>query len=165
VIGHARAGLLIAPDPDDAATRILAVSKCNLAAPPASLRFRLVSSGSDEACRVDWLGPSGYSADQILQPPALTEERETREEATTKLMLAMSILRELLAGGAQEIRRLKKECAAAGLSNRTVERAARRLNLHLCHRVVDGRNTYTWELPVEPEKETKNEERTTKNEQ
>jgi hypothetical protein len=149
VIGHARAGLLIAADPDEAAARILAVTKCNLAAVPASLRFRLAPAENADVCRVDWLGPSGYSADQILQPPTVAEERETREEATTKVVLAMSILKELLACGAQEIRRLKKECAAAGLSNRTVERAARRLNLSLRHQQVEGRNIYTWELPSE----------------
>jgi hypothetical protein len=150
VIGHARAGLLIAPDPDETSARILAVTKCNLAAAPASLRFRLAPAADSEVCRVDWLGTSPYSADQILHPPTSADERETREEATTKVMLAMTILQELLANGPQELRRLKKECAAAGLSNRTVERAARRLGLCLRHCIEEGRNIYTWELPSEP---------------
>jgi hypothetical protein len=34
VIGHARAGLLVAQDPDNPKARILAMSKCNLAAMP-----------------------------------------------------------------------------------------------------------------------------------
>jgi len=151
VIGHARAGLLVAPDPDDAAVRILAVTKCNLAAAPASLRFRLVpwtgGEGEGEVCRIDWIGTSAYGADQILQAFPGAEERETRAEATTKVALGVTLLGELLAQGPLEIRRLKKECAAAGLSTRTVERAARRLGLRLRHVVVEGSNVYTWELP------------------
>jgi len=146
VIGHARAGLLVAPDPDDVSARILAVTKCNLTTPPASLRFRLVAAAGD-TCHVDWLGPSTYGADQILQPSSGTGDRETREEATTKVALGATLLSELLGRGPLEIRKLKKECAAAGLSNRTVERAARRLALRLRHAFVDGQNVYTWELP------------------
>jgi hypothetical protein len=151
VIGHARAGLLVAPDPDDPAARVLAVSKCNLAAPPASLRFRLVPAAEGEVCRVDWLGRSPCLADQLLQPPPGADPRETHEEATTKIALGVTLLGELLAQGPQEIRLLKKECAAAGLSPRTVERAARRLALRLRHSSVNGRNLYTWELPGENE--------------
>jgi hypothetical protein len=145
VIGHARAGLLVAPDPDDAVSRILAVTKCNLAARPASLRFRLEPRGA--VCRIDWNGTSPYHADQLLQAPASAEDREAREETVTKRELCAALLRELLGQGAVEIRQLKKECAAAGLSNRTVERAARRLGLRLTHAFVQGRNRYTWELP------------------
>jgi AAA domain/Bifunctional DNA primase/polymerase, N-terminal len=147
VIGHARAGLLVAPDPDDAAARVLAVTKCNLAAPPASLRFRLTPSAEGEVCRIDWLGHSPYRADHLLQPPPAADQRETREEATTKLAVGVTLLGELLARGPQEIRLLKKECSAAGLSTRTVERAARRLGLRLRHTFLEGRNIYTWELP------------------
>jgi len=147
VIGHARAGLLVAPDPDDASARILAVTKCNLAAPPPSLRFRLVAAAGGDTCRMEWLGPSAYLADQILQPSSGTGDRETREEATTKVTLGTTLLSELLGRGPLEIRKLKKECAAAGLSSRTVERAARRLGLRLRHVAVDGQNVYTWEMP------------------
>ena len=147
VIGHARAGLLVAPDPDDATARVLAVTKCNLAAPPASLRFHLTPSAEGEVCRIEWLGRSAYVADQLLQPPPAADQRETREEATTKVALGVTLLGDLLARGPLEIRLLKKECAAAGLSNRTVERAARRLGLRLRHTSSEGKNIYTWELP------------------
>ncbi len=149
VIGHARAGLLVAPDPDDAAARVLAVTKCNLAAPPASLRFRLTPSAEGEVCRIEWLSRSPYRADQLLQPAPVADQRETREEAITKMALGVTLLTELLSRGPLEIRHLKKECAAAGLSNRTVERAARRLGLRLKHAFVDGKHRYTWELPEE----------------
>ena len=36
---------------------------------------------------------------------------------------------------------------AAGLSSRTVERAARRLGLRMNHTVVEGRNVYRWACP------------------
>lgn len=43
IIGAARIGLLLAPDPADPARRILAATKGNLTAPPPSLAFRLVT--------------------------------------------------------------------------------------------------------------------------
>jgi len=42
IIGAARCGLLLAPDPDDAERRILASTKDNLGPPPPSLAFRLL---------------------------------------------------------------------------------------------------------------------------
>src|SRR5215213_9478885 len=42
IIGAARCGLLLAPDPEDAERRILASTKDNLGLPPPSLAFRLL---------------------------------------------------------------------------------------------------------------------------
>src|SRR5207237_5685525 len=86
VIGHARAGLLVAEDPDDAGTRVLAVTKCNLAARPASLRFALEPVG--DVCRIDWRGPSSYHADQLVASPRTEEQKAQHEEARTKQELA-----------------------------------------------------------------------------
>jgi RecA-family ATPase len=41
MIGHSRAGLLVARDPDDDRHRILAMVKCNYAAEPPALRYHL----------------------------------------------------------------------------------------------------------------------------
>jgi hypothetical protein len=45
VIGHARVGLLVAEDPDDASARILAITKMSDGPKQASLRFRLQPAG------------------------------------------------------------------------------------------------------------------------
>src|SRR5262249_54251981 len=57
IIGAARSGLLVAPDPDNPDRRILASSKCNLAKKPASLSFD-ISTASNGALRLGWIGES-----------------------------------------------------------------------------------------------------------
>jgi hypothetical protein len=75
VIGHARVGLLVAEDPDDDKQRILAVSKCNLALKPKSLRFALDPVG--DVCRIGWNGTSSYVADQLVGPPRTRRSKRT----------------------------------------------------------------------------------------
>jgi hypothetical protein len=142
VIGHARAGLLVAPDPDDDAGRVLAVTKCNLAARPASLRFTLAAAGP--ACRVVWNGTSAYQADQLVQRPPSAAEKEAREEARTKQQLAEELLRLLLAEGPVAVKRAKAEAASAGISARVLERAARALRVKVSFRHVEGKRVYTY---------------------
>src|SRR5947209_727234 len=80
-----RPRLLVAQDPDDNRVRVLAVTKCNLAAKPASLRFALEPVGN--VCRIGWMGTSSYHADDLVQTPATEEEKQAREEAKTKVEL------------------------------------------------------------------------------
>jgi RecA-family ATPase len=142
VIGHARAGLLVAPAPDDATGRILAVTKCNLAARAGSLRFTLAAAGA--VCRVDWNGTSPYHADQLVQAPPSATEKEAREEARTKQQLAEELLRLLLTEGSVTVKRAKAEAAGAGISARVLERAARALKLKVSFRHVEGKRVYAY---------------------
>jgi putative DNA primase/helicase len=64
IIGAARSGLVVAPNPDYEDERVVAVSKLNVGKPGRSLRFRLTG---DPVC-VEWLGTSPYSADELLSP-------------------------------------------------------------------------------------------------
>jgi RecA-family ATPase len=67
IIGAARAGLLVAPDPDDPEeqNRVVAVTKMNLGKRGASWEFRLVST--DLGCaRVQWVRSSGHTAETLL---------------------------------------------------------------------------------------------------
>ena len=80
VIGHARAGLLVAPDPEDAASRILAVTKCNLAAPPASLRFRLVAPTGPGSAALTGAAPASTTPTSSCKPrTARTTARRRRK--------------------------------------------------------------------------------------
>ena len=84
IIGAARCGLLLAPDPDDAKRRILASTKDNLGLPPPSLAFRLVPFPGSQVASIAWDGESPWTADQLLRESAsgvashslLTEARE-----------------------------------------------------------------------------------------
>ncbi len=61
IIGAARAGLVVAPDPEDPERRILAANKHNLSSAAPSLAFRVVTAPSG-AARVAWGGTSSLSA-------------------------------------------------------------------------------------------------------
>lgn len=145
VIGHARTGLIVAADPDDDMKRVLAVSKCNLAAKPTSLSFVLDPIG--EVCRIGWCGTSNHKADDLVAPPPTNEEKAQKEDNQKKIDTAMQILEELLDQGPVEIKTCKKACLDAGLAYRTVERAAKKLGLIMSMDTPTGSPTkYYWSL-------------------
>lgn len=76
IVGAARAGMLVAADPDDdtGSVRVLASTKSNLGPPPESLRYRLVDAGTGVA-RVDWLGVDERDARALLASPMDGEDR------------------------------------------------------------------------------------------
>jgi hypothetical protein len=119
IIGAARAGLLVARDPDDAQRRVLAVTKSNLGPEPCSLAFRL-EAGPNGAARVAWEGTSPHGAGALLATPS---DPETRSE----LERADDLLRELLADGPLATRELEQAAEAEGISRRTLQRARGRL--------------------------------------
>ncbi len=78
IIGAARAGIMLAADPDDPTgeTRVLAVTKSNLAPRPPSLRLRIVAASGSEPPSVHWEGESAHTPATLLAIPADPEERE-----------------------------------------------------------------------------------------
>ena len=137
VIGHARSGLLVAQDPDDDEHRILAVSKCNLAVKPASLRFALVDH--EGVSRIAWRGTAPYQANHLVERPPSADQRQRRQAERA----CQDFIRRLLGSYAMPIQSVKTECQEAGFSLRTTERAAHNLGL-VCTRQY-GMNT--WSLP------------------
>jgi hypothetical protein len=68
IVGAARSGLLVAPDPDDNDVRVLATVKNNLAARANSWAFRVVPvniNGVDTS-RVDWIGEDDRGAAELM---------------------------------------------------------------------------------------------------
>ncbi|HBI46324.1 MAG TPA: hypothetical protein DDY78_26255 [Planctomycetales bacterium] len=126
IIGAARAGLLVAADPDDPQRRLLAVTKCNLALPSRPLRFALAPR--DGVCRVEWLGEADFEADELVRRMS-SAERAEREEVRGMLVEAMGFLRDLLATGPKPRSMCYLTGEAAGYSRRTLERAVRTLGL------------------------------------
>jgi 5S rRNA maturation endonuclease (ribonuclease M5) len=138
IIGLARSGLVVASDPDDPAQRILASVKNNLGPPAPSLRWQLVGNSAGVA-RVEWLGTSEHNADALLSDPAdMTDERSALREAC-------DFLRELLGSGEQSAADVFKRGREAGVSERTMERAKRRLGVR--HRKQFGSGRFVWYLP------------------
>ena len=81
--GAARSVLLVAPDPEDEDSRILAPVKCNLSHPPKSLAFHLEARDEDGAVRVKWDGFSELTKDDLLTKP----RAKAKEQAKTFLAL------------------------------------------------------------------------------
>lgn len=136
IIGAARAGLLVARDPDDSERRVLAVAKSNLAREAPSLSYRMVEQ--DGAPCVEWLGSSPHDAAGLLAIPASAQERSEVAEAEDWLL-------ERLAAGPVPAKEVQRNAVAAGIAGRTLARAKGRLG------IASGKRGYSqgwyWALP------------------
>ncbi len=115
IIGAARCGLLVAPDPDDPQRRILAATKGNLGQPPPSLAFRLEPVPHLGVTRIVWEGESSLSAAALLQ--ASSESPETR----SALAEARAWLREALTSGPRPTNEVRQEAAIHGIASQTLK--------------------------------------------
>ena len=143
IIGAARAGLLVAPDPDDDQRRILAVSKSNLAAKPPSLAYRLVGDDLYGAARITWQGASDHTADDLLDRPV--------DRPAPKRDQAEDFLRQALAVDARPVAWLQKAAKGKGISWDTVKRAKEALEVIVDRRGEEGRRgggAWWWRLPA-----------------
>src|SRR5205823_8055188 len=83
IIGSVRAGLLVAPDPDDASgqRRVLATTKSNLGPMPPALAYRLVTAPNGAAA-IRWEGPTGHTAASLLAGAASSRHEHLLADAT-----------------------------------------------------------------------------------
>ena len=79
IVGAARAGLLVASDPDDPERRVLASVKSNLCPAPDSLAYRLVDAGDHGVARVQWEGHTDHTAHSLLAEPRDDDKGATTE--------------------------------------------------------------------------------------
>ena len=141
IIGAARCGLLLAPDPDDSERRILASTKDNLGRPQPSLAFRLLAPPGSHVARVVWEGESQWTAGQLLRESASgLAPRSLPADAREWLCAA-------LADGPRPARQILREAGDAGIG-RNVLYAARKLEGVTIgkERVAGGR--WIWSDPV-----------------
>ncbi|MBI1796746.1 MAG: AAA family ATPase [Candidatus Eisenbacteria bacterium] len=95
IIGAARAGLLLAVDPENEKERVLAAVKMNLAPMPGALRMRIVLDAGAAMPRVEWLGDSARSASELLADEdahnarcGISEDRRERTAADLRIEVA-----------------------------------------------------------------------------
>jgi AAA domain len=134
ISGGARSVLAVARDPRTPERRVLAAVKSNVAEvlQVPSLAFRIevltlpvVGAAPEvETTRIDWLGPSPLTADDLLAAsvPQTHEERSALDEAK-------AVVRQVLGKGAVPAKDLAKEARAAGVSERTLQRARAELGV------------------------------------
>jgi len=117
----ARINWHVGADPKVRGQCVLAQAKNNLQAPPPSLAYRIVG-GDGGVARVDWLGPSSWTQDD------LAAARPTRGRARRR---AAAFLEQFLRAGPQPAHAIFAAGRVAGLSERTLERAAEDLGLRM----------------------------------
>jgi hypothetical protein len=142
IIGAARAGLLIARDPDDpsGARRILAGTKSNLGPLPPSLAFTVSAAAGAGQPHISWQGRSAHRAEDLLVAPTDAAERTAVDDA-------MDFLRQRLADGAVAVTVLRQEATTADIAWRTLERAKARLRVH-SFRPEGFTAPWSWALPT-----------------
>ncbi|GLP83565.1 AAA family ATPase [Mycobacterium antarcticum] len=138
IVGAARSGMLVAPDPDDPERRVLASVKSNLGPAPDSLTYRLVGVGDHGVARVQWEGSTTHTAHTLLAEPhdedagAATEAEQWLHDYLTEQ-------------GAAPSKSVKAAAAKVGIAERTLKRASNSLRV-----VVDSRGfprVTWWVLP------------------
>jgi hypothetical protein len=140
IVGAARAGFLVARDPDDPDTRVVACVKSNLAREPDSLTYRLESAPDSDVARVVWTGTSTHDAAALLVGG--TEDGDERREIDAWLLDLLD------AGhGSIDAKDVLKRAREAGYSVDQVKRTKKRLKIE-SHKAGMG-GGWEWVLPLE----------------
>ena len=151
--GAPRSVLVLGRDPDDPNRRVLIHSKSNYGREAPSLLFEIeqillpAADGAPqiETSRVVEIGETDHTAESVLGPALGDEERAGVDEAE-------QFLRDVLADGPVDAAQVKRDAKAAGISDRTLDRAKGALGIRMpdCVKRVGGvgeRGHWTWELP------------------
>jgi AAA domain/DnaB-like helicase N terminal domain len=139
IIGAARSGLLVAPDPDDETgeRRVLAVTKTNLGPCPTSLSYFITPEA--ESIRVQWCGESNHRAATLLAAPDDNESRGAAEEA-------VEFLKSFLADGPVAATEVWRKAKSAHISKRTIDRAKKLAGVRARREGFGKGSTWMWEL-------------------
>jgi hypothetical protein len=144
-VAACRFALLVGRDPEEPGRCVLAQVRNSLAGSQPSLVYRLTTEGGNLPT-VEWLGTSPLSADELLVGSA--QQKDNRGDQ------AAAFLGQFLAGGPRTCQDIWAAAKKAGLCDRTVQRAKKRLRIR-SHRVyIEGRPVSYWllegqELPAE----------------
>jgi hypothetical protein len=140
IIGSARCGLLLAPDPADPNRRILAATKENLTARTPSLAFRLEPDPGSGVTRVVWEDESPLTAAQLLHASAEGDDRRSL------VLDARHWLRAELADGPRPAKDMLREATERGLTRGALLAARKAEHVAVSkERVANGR--WIWALP------------------
>ncbi|OFW01490.1 MAG: hypothetical protein A3G20_00120 [Acidobacteria bacterium RIFCSPLOWO2_12_FULL_59_11] len=139
IIGGARAGLLVARDPEDPSLIVLAQTKSNLGPPAPSLAYR-IEANSDGVPYIAWKGESQQTASLLLAATAGDEEERGA------LAEAKEFLQQELESGPMKQTELKLAWRKAGIADATIRRAKMILGA-LSRKEGVGKDGYwLWEL-------------------
>jgi putative DNA primase/helicase len=144
-VAAARAGYLVAKDPERPERRLFLPMKNNIAADQTGLAFtiegRTLPGGIEPSCVMWEAQPVTMTADEALAATAeVGEERSAVAEAK-------DFLGEILADGPVPSKQVKAEADSAGLMWPTVRRAQRVLGVVIAREGFGPGGVWTWRLP------------------
>ncbi len=146
IAGAARSVLLVDRDPADPERRVLASVKCNLGPPPQSISYRIVGAENGSS-RIEWLGWSEHTAESLTEARA-NEQGEMGERSKTEE--CAECLEDWLTPSGMERKEVLRLGAAAGFSERTMDRARKLLGvLHKSTGYGSEKRSH-WSLPSIP---------------
>ena len=116
IIGSARSALLVATDPYDPGRCVLTATKANLTGSPTGLGYRIVGTPAGQPV-IEWLGPVRLTSDEALSGPVEAERVEVGMYQAAEWLLTA------LKAGPRPAAEVVREALAAGISERTLERA------------------------------------------
>lgn len=139
-IGAARVGWVVGKNPENPDIRVLAISKSNIGTMSESLEFQLVNDATYECARVEWLGPSKFTADNLYESQNSEEKSQTDE--------GMEWLQEFLSEGGMDSATIKREADKLGISQKALRRAREKMKV-VIRREGSGSSTMSfWSLPT-----------------
>lgn len=139
-IGAARAGLLVARDPDDPEKRVLAVTKMNLAPEPPSLSFTIEGT-ENGAPRVRWLGETEHRANDLV---SMSGDEDVRQEAQDLRVF----IREMVETAPRTQKEAVAAIRAAGFdaAERTIRRARKAAGVQVERQGFGPGSVVVWSL-------------------
>lgn len=145
IVGAARTAFLAAPHPDAPDRSLLACTKTNLAAPAATLAYR-IAANADDVPRIAWEGPAAHDADDLIRQPRIYPSDAVVEAA--------AFLQDLLGPGPVAVSSVYRQARGHAITDRTLERAKSQLSVRSQARhEPDGRTVWYWSLPPDEDSE------------
>ncbi len=120
VIGAARSAFLVCEHPKDSSTKLILHIKHNIAIRGVTQSYR-ISAEEGGMATLKWLGPSDLTVDDLI-----SSEGNAR---TSALDIAIQYLKETLKDGPQAASKVETDAAARDISEKTLERARRVLEV------------------------------------
>jgi hypothetical protein len=137
-IASARVGWTIAKEGEDSSRRILAVSKTNNEALPKSLSFQLVNDESTGVARIEWLGESELTANDLYIETNQEEKSQTKE--------CMEWLADFLGGSTMSSVDVKQRALEEGFSLKVLTTASNKLKVTKTRKGSGLAHTSEWSL-------------------
>lgn len=139
IVGAARAGMLVAADPDDPARRVMASVKSNLGPTPESLAYRLVGHGNHGVAKVQWEGATEHTARSLLAAEAGDDDDPREVDKWLTAYLEED-------GGSANARDVIRDGKQSGFSEDVLKKARKRLKLTTTRAGFGKGAIYVWSM-------------------